>query len=131
VSAAEVGRRFRAAVEARDLDGVAALLDPGVRLQSPIAFQPFEGREAAREVLAHVLEVFEDFHYVDELEGAETHALLFRAHIGGRQLEGLDHLLVPATGGGLVTVFTVMVRPLSGALALAEQMAGRVGHLKG
>ena len=40
-------------------------------------------------------------------------------------VEGLDHLTVDADG--LVTELVVMVRPLSGLMALAEAMAERLG----
>jgi hypothetical protein len=119
---------FRAAVESRDLDALVACLRPDVRLESPIAYRPFRGHEQVREVLGHVLEVLEDFHYVDDLAGDGTHALLFRAHIGATEVEGLDHLRLDEQG--LVTVLTVMVRPLSAAVALAQQMAPRVAHLQ-
>ena len=118
---------FRVAVDNRDLDAVMALMDPAVRLHSPVAFRPFVGQGQVREVLSNVLQVLEDFHYVDELAGEDTHALVFRAHIGSTQVEGLDHLRHGASG--LVTDLTVMVRPLSAAIALAEQMSARVGHL--
>ncbi len=132
MTAAEVGRAFRAAVEARDLAAMASVLDPQVRFYSPVAFTPFEGRDVVLEVLAQVMEVFADFAYTDELEGEQTHALVFRARVGGRDVEGLDHLrLAPPDEGGLVRTFTVMVRPLSAAIALAEQMGPRVAHLKG
>jgi hypothetical protein len=118
---------FRSAVEARDLDAVVALLHPDVRLQSPVAFHPFVGRVQVREVLGHVLEVLEDFRYTDELAGEGSHALLFRAHIGDTQVEGLDHLRYGPDG--LVQTLTVMVRPLSATVALAQRMAPRVQHL--
>jgi hypothetical protein len=118
---------FRAAVDARDLEAVAALLHPDVRLHSPVAFRPFAGRAQVREVLGHVLEVLEDFRYTDELVGDGTHALLFHAHIKDTQVEGLDHLRYASDG--LVATFTVMVRPLSATVALAQQMAPRVEHL--
>ncbi|HEX6887277.1 MAG TPA: nuclear transport factor 2 family protein [Candidatus Nanopelagicales bacterium] len=118
---------FRVAVEARDLDGMVAGLADDVRLHSPVAFRPFAGREAVRTVFANLFEVFEDFHYVDELAGQGTHALIFQARIGGREVQGLDHLRYDADG--LVSEFTVMVRPLSAAIALAEAMGPRVAHL--
>lgn len=118
---------FRTAVEAGDLDTMVALLAPDVRLHSPVAFRPFVGREPVRELFANLLEVFEDFHYVDELASPTSHALIFRAHIGEVQLQGLDHMVLGEDG--LVTEFTVMVRPLSAAIRLAETMAPRVGHL--
>lgn len=120
---------FRTAVENRDIDTMVALLSPDVRLHSPIAFKPFVGHEQVRELFINLLEVFEDFHYVDELAGDDTHALIFRAHIGDVQVQGLDHMVVG--DDGLVTEFTVMVRPLSASIRLAETMAPRVGHLKG
>lgn len=119
---------FRTAVEAGDLDAMTAALADDVRLHSPVAFQPFQGKAAVRELFRNLLEVFEGFHYVDELTGAGTHALIFRAVVAGREVEGLDHLRFGPDGR--VEEFTVMVRPLSAALALAEAMAPRVGHLK-
>jgi limonene-1,2-epoxide hydrolase len=119
---------FRRAVEARDLDAMVAELDPDVRLYSPVAFKPFAGAQAVRELFENLFEVFEDFHYVDELAGEGSHALIFRASVNGREIEGLDHMVF---GGehGKVTEFTVMIRPLSGLAAMGEAMAPRVGHL--
>ena len=56
-------------------------LAPDVRLYSPVAFKPFAGREAVSELFWNLFEVFEDFRYVDELEGEGTHALIFRASV--------------------------------------------------
>ncbi|HEV8153720.1 MAG TPA: nuclear transport factor 2 family protein, partial [Solirubrobacteraceae bacterium] len=94
---------------------------------SPVSFRPFVGRDAAAHVLGAVLETFEDFHYVDELEGDGTHALIFRARIGERQVHGLDHLELD--GDGRIAVFTVMVRPLSAVAALAEAMGPKVADV--
>ncbi|HSD79622.1 MAG TPA: nuclear transport factor 2 family protein [Solirubrobacteraceae bacterium] len=118
---------FRAAVEARDADAMAALLAEDALLHSPVAFRPFAGRAAIRELFGVLLETFDDFRYVDELEGDGTHALIFRARVGDRQVEGLDHLRLGPDGR--ITDFTVMVRPLSAAIALAEAVGPRVGHL--
>lgn len=125
--AAGVSHPFRAAVEARDVPALSALLAPDVVFFSPVAFQPFRGRRDVTEVLGHVLEVFEDFAYIDELEGPGTHALVFSARVGGRDVQGLDHLRLD--DDGLVREFTVMVRPLSGVIALAEAMGPRVAHI--
>lgn len=119
---------FRTAVEAGDLDAMTAALSDDVRLHSPVAFQPFAGKATVREVFRHLLEVFEDFQYVDELTGVGTHALIFRAVVGGRQVQGLDHLSFASDGR--IQELTVMVRPLSAALALAEAMGPRVADLK-
>jgi hypothetical protein len=116
---------FRAAVESRDLDRMEAALAPDVVFRSPAVFKPYEGREAVLHLLRTVLQVFEDFEYTDELEGDGTHALIFRARVGDREVEGLDHLTLDADG--LVTQLVVMVRPLTGLTALAQAMAERLG----
>ncbi|MDI1288785.1 MAG: nuclear transport factor 2 family protein [bacterium] len=118
---------FRDAVESRDIAAMSAVLASDVVFFSPVAFAPFRGRDVVAEVLGNVLEVFEDFEYIDDLTGENSHALIFSAKVGGKDVQGLDHLRVDADG--LITEFTVMVRPLSGAIALAEAMGPRVAHL--
>ncbi len=117
----------RAAIEARDIDALKAQFADDIVFNSPVAFHPFTGRETVAEVLTQVMEVFTDFAYVDELAGDGTHALVFSAGVAGRTVLGLDHLRYDADG--LVSEFTVMVRPLSGLIALAEAMGPRVAHL--
>ncbi len=122
---------FQAAVESGDLARMEAALAPDVVFRSPAVFKPYEGREAVMHLLGAVIQVFEDFEYTDELEGGTqggtggTHALVFKARVGDRWVEGLDHLTLDADG--LVTQLVVMVRPLSGLTALAEAMAQRLG----
>jgi hypothetical protein len=115
---------FREAVQHRDLDAMAAALHPDVVFHSPAVFKPYEGREATIGLLRHVLEVFEDFRYLDELSGDGSHGLVFAARVGDRTLQGWDYLKLDADG--LITELTVMVRPLSGLIALAQAMAERV-----
>lgn len=115
---------FRAAVEHGDLEAMRAALHPDVAFRSPAVFTPYEGRDTVMGLLAHVFEVFEDFEYTDELAGDHTHALIFRAVAGGKQVEGLDHLTLDADG--LVTQLVVMVRPLSGLIVLAQEMGARL-----
>jgi hypothetical protein len=120
-----VSHPFRAAVEAGDIEGAIALLAPGVVFRSPVVHRPYEGAEAVAGLLRAVFEVFEDFRYIDELESAGGgHALIFEARVGDRQLQGMDLLYDAADGR--IGRFTVMVRPLSGALALAEAMKAKL-----
>jgi limonene-1,2-epoxide hydrolase len=114
--------RFRAAVEANDLDAAVALLAEDVVFRSPIVHKPYQGREAAAALLRGVSQVFEDFRYERSIGApdAADHALVFKARIGDRELEGCDFLHENADG--LIDEFVVMVRPLTGAQALAEGM---------
>lgn len=118
---------FRTAVERRDRDAMVAAMAPDITFHSPVAFKPFVGRAAAAELFSNLLEVFKDFEYTDELSGDGTVVLLFRARVGGKAVQGMDYMKLGA--GGLVEEFTVMLRPLSAVLALAEEMGPRVAHL--
>jgi hypothetical protein len=113
---------FRAAVEAHDLDAAIALMADDVVFRSPVVFKPYRGRDAVATLLGAVSRVFEDFRYEREMGApdASDHALVFRAHIGDRELEGCDFLHTDEHG--LIDELSVMVRPLSGVLALAEAM---------
>jgi hypothetical protein len=113
---------FRRAIEARDLEAAVALLREDVAFHSPVVFTPYHGREALRRILTAVLTVFEDFRYVREIgaDDARHHALVFEARVGNKQIEGCD--FIELDDKGAISAFTVMVRPMSGMLALAEAM---------
>jgi hypothetical protein len=117
---------FRRAIEARDLDAAMALFRDDVVFRSPVVFTPYEGREALRLILTAVMEVFEDFRYVREIGApdARDHALLFEARVGDKQLEGCDFLQLDKDGA--IKELTVMVRPMSAMLALAEAMKAQL-----
>jgi hypothetical protein len=112
--------RFRAAVERQDVDAAHELFAEDIVFHSPATFHPFVGRETVMQLLCLVAETFEDFRYTDEFETEAAHALVFRASIGGREIEGLD--LLRLDDDGLIADFTVMLRPLSGLVPFAEAM---------
>ncbi|EFL37765.1 nuclear transport factor 2 family protein [Streptomyces fungicidicus] len=118
-------RAFREAVEAHDLDAVVELLAEDVVFTSPVVFKPYTGRAITAAILRAVAEVFEDFRYVRGIgdPGGRDHALVFTARVGDRRIEGCDFLHVG--DDGLIDELTVMVRPLSGAQALAAAMGAR------
>src|SRR3954454_6816602 len=107
---------FKESVEAKDFDSAIECLAPDVTFNSPVAHKPFEGKEAVAGVLRAVSQTFEDFEYTDALQDGDVHALVFKARVGGEQLQGLD--LLRLNDDGLIDDFTVMVRPASGLMAL-------------
>lgn len=117
---------FRSAIEARDLDAAVALLREDVVFNSPVVFTPYKGREAMREILAAVIDVFEDFRYTREIgaDGDRDHALMFKARVGEKQLEGCDFIRLDEDGA--IEEFTVMLRPMQAVLAVAEAMKTRL-----
>jgi limonene-1,2-epoxide hydrolase len=119
---------FERAVQARDADAITAALAPDVGFRSPVVFRPYEGREVVSAVLRAVTEVFREFEYVQRLEAADgAIALIFRAKVGDRELDGLDLLRIDDEG--LVSELTVMVRPMSGVQALATAMAEQLERM--
>jgi SnoaL-like domain len=117
---------FRRAAETKDLDLLRETLAEDVVLHSPILFKGFEGREMALVVLANVIEVFEDFRYLDEVHGDGTVVLRFAAKVDDKfEIEGVDYLTLDADGR--VTDLTVFLRPQKAVQAFNERMVARLG----
>jgi SnoaL-like protein len=115
-------QQFRSAVESRDFDGLGALFTDDVVFRSPVVHAPYQGRDQAMALLRAVAQVFEDFRYTREIgaPGAADTALVFRARVGDREIEGCD--FIHRGEEGLIDELYVMVRPLTGVMALAEAM---------
>jgi hypothetical protein len=117
---------FRRAAETKDLDLLREVLAEDVVLHSPILFKGFEGREMAMVVLANVIEVFEDFRYLDEVHGDGTVVLRFAAKVDEKfEIEGIDYLTLDEEGR--VTDLTVFLRPQKAVQAFNERMSARLG----
>lgn len=116
---------FRRAVEARDWDAAFATLAPDVVLHSPVTFRPFVGRDDVTRLLSVIAEILEDLHYLEEFATDDGSVVLhFRAHVGDREVEGIDMLRFD--GDGLIRDFTVMLRPLSAVTAVGEAVGARL-----
>jgi hypothetical protein len=113
---------LRSAMEARDLAGVLDAFAPDAILRSPLTSRlAFQGREQISAVMEVILEIFEDLHYTDELQGADSAVLVAQANVGGSELEMVDHLRFNA--GGKISELTVFFRPLP-ATAVAMRLIG-------
>ncbi|MGE2736845.1 nuclear transport factor 2 family protein [Mycolicibacterium vaccae] len=121
---------FRLAVEARDADAIEALLADDVVFTSPVAFKPYPGKAITAAILRGVMRVFEDFRYIREINDPDgrNHALLFEATVAGKRLTGCDFL--HTDDAGLIDDLMVMVRPLSGATALADAMGAQFDRIQ-
>ncbi|MEU7169228.1 nuclear transport factor 2 family protein [Streptomyces morookaense] len=120
---------FRKAVENRDEAAVEALLADDVVFTSPVAFKPYPGKAITAAILRGVMRVFGDFTYVREIANPDgrDHAFVFTATVDGRQIQGCDFLHFDEEGK--IDDFTVMVRPLSAAKALAEAMGAEFDRI--
>lgn len=120
---------FRQAAESKDFSKGEELFSPNVVFRSPAVFKPYSGLDALGVLLGTVAEVFEDFRYVDQVETGDTAVLVFEARVGDRELNGVDVLRFDEDGR--IAELIVMIRPLSGLNALAEQMGRRLGAVSG
>jgi hypothetical protein len=112
--------RFRAAAESKDFSAIDELFTEDVVFRSPVVFKPYEGRDAVAMLLGAVSQVFQDFHYTDQVETGDAAALAFSARVGDRELDGIDFLHFGPDGR--INRMEVFVRPMSGVNALAEAM---------
>lgn len=125
-------KAFRELVESsidkHTLDGVEDLLADDVVFRSPVAFKPYPGKPITAAILNGVARVFSDFRYVSTLEDGNKSALIFEAKVGDVSINGCD--FITTNDEGLITEFTVMVRPFSAATALMEAMAAQFPQIE-
>jgi 2,4-dienoyl-CoA reductase (NADPH2) len=117
-------RRWHRIVSERDLADLSELAHPDCVFRSPVAHTPYPGRDALVLVLSTVLEVFTDFTYHREFVEGDSVALEFSAGAGGKLVKGID--LIRFDDDGRIVEFEVFIRPLSGLIALAEEMKQRL-----
>ncbi|EFF82456.1 nuclear transport factor 2 family protein [Acinetobacter haemolyticus] len=108
-----------------DLANLNDLLAEDVVFRSPVAYKPYEGKQVVFFILTNVIQVFENFTYHREFyteDGANV-VLEFSADVSGKSLKGID--MIRFNAQGKIIDFEVMIRPMSGLAALAEQMGAR------
>ena len=110
-------------VQQRDMVGLRTLLHPQVKFSSPAFLAPKEGADTAFFILSNVIEIFHEFTYHRQWIEGDDFALEFSATVGDKRVKGID--LIHWDAEGLITDFEVMIRPLSGLAALAEEMNRR------
>jgi len=102
---------------------------PDATLRSPVAFKPYKSADAVVLALSTVLTVFTDFAYHREAttEDGLNVVLEFSARVGDKAVKGID--FVRFDENGQIVDFEVMMRPLNGLQALAEEMGKRLGGI--
>ncbi len=120
---------FVEAVHAKSREMLEECFAPDARFLSPVVFAPYEGRDLVLTILTEgAMKVFgDDFHYVHRFENEDAAALIFKASVDDREVDGLD--LLSFDEQGLITELKVMVRPMSGLNAVAAAMAKRFEEL--
>ncbi|QSQ25014.1 nuclear transport factor 2 family protein [Pyxidicoccus parkwayensis] len=123
---AESLQRWHDMVARKDLSRVTELLDSEVVFRSPVAHHPYPTPAVVSTILNTVLTIFEDFTYHRQLATPDglSVVLEFSARVGKRQLKGID--FIRFNEQGKIVEFEVMIRPMSGLSALADEMGKRL-----
>lgn len=118
--------RWHEMLETRDMSILNELLAEEVVFRSPVAFQPYPGKQMVFFILTNVIQVFENFTYHREFisEDGNNAVLEFSANVGDKKLKGVD--MIQFNEEGQMIDFEVMIRPKSGLEALAVQMGQRM-----
>ncbi|GAA0637383.1 nuclear transport factor 2 family protein [Sporichthya brevicatena] len=113
-------------VATEDMSDLESLIHPNAVFSSPAYWNPYTGSAAVAHVLQCALSVFTDFTYHRQFATEDGHhvTLEFSAKVGDLELKGVD--LIGYDADGLIERFEVMIRPLRGLAALAEEMKQRV-----
>ena len=118
--------RWHEMLETRDMSILNELLAEDVVFRSPVAYQPYPGKQVVFFILTNVIQVFENFTYHREFisEDGNNVVLEFSANVGDKKLKGVD--MIQFNEAGQMIDFEVMIRPKSGLEALAVQMGQRM-----
>lgn len=119
-------QRWHEMLQNRDMSILSELLADEVVFRSPVAYQPYAGKQVVFFILTNVIQVFENFTYHREFysqDGCNV-VLEFSANVGDKKLKGID--MIQFNTQGQIVDFEVMIRPKSGLEALAVQMGQRM-----
>ncbi len=109
----------------RDPAGLVDLLHDDCVFRSPAVHAPQQGKAVTTAYLSAAIVVLgPTLRYVEEWHGERSAVLEFEAEVGGRTVHGVD--MLRWDDAGLLTSFTVMVRPLRGLERLVEAMSAQL-----
>lgn len=119
-------QKWHQMLETRDMSILNELLAEDVVFRSPVAYNPYPGKQVVTFILTNVIQIFENFSYHREFysEDGQSVVLEFSANVGEKKLKGID--MMQFNEQGQIVDFEVMIRPKSGLEALAAQMGQRM-----
>jgi hypothetical protein len=121
---------YRRAFADRDLDRLVALLADDVVFHSPVISDPgFEGRGSVAALYAMVFDSFSDVEFTHEFGNEGAHVLVAKARVLGRPIKATT--LLEFNADGEIREIWVMVRPLSGVVAIAEAIGSPLAKRQG
>ena len=107
----------------KNMEQLSKLLSEKITFYSPVVFKPKNTKNEAIFVLSNVIQVLQNFKYHREFIDGNNWALEFSAEVAGKTVKGID--LIQFDENGEIVNFEVLIRPLSGLIALGEDMNKR------
>jgi hypothetical protein len=111
-------------VRAKDAGAIGALLAEDVTLGAPPYWSKLEGRKLVAHLLGVILSTIEEFTYHRQWVAGRELALEFTGRVGTKHLQGID--LITLDESGRAAKLDVLMRPISGMVALREAVAPRM-----
>ena len=116
---------WRSAVEAHDLDALAAALAPDAKLRSPITTRiPFEGRERVLELMEEIFGLIESVHVVRDIRDGNVQVLEIETRLAGGDIHMVQ--LLEHDDRERVRQITLFMRPMPAVANLAAHLGPRL-----
>lgn len=112
---------FTEAMQRKDMEGMLSHMSDDIVLNTPLAAEPFTGKDAIRPVVSGLLGVVDAFDFREILTGPHHVSAFFGITVGPHQLDGVDYWRLD--DAGMIAEMTVLWRPLPAANAVAEMLA--------
>ncbi|MEO5853033.1 MAG: nuclear transport factor 2 family protein [Nocardioides sp.] len=117
--------RWHAVVESHDAADLPPLVAAGAVFRSPAVHTPQEGRDTVVGYLTAAFTVLgPQLVYEREWVGEDSAVLQFRTEVGGLDVHGVD--VITWDDAGLISDFTVMVRPAKALQVVIEHMGAEL-----
>jgi hypothetical protein len=116
--------RWHRIVSERDMTSLREVLAEDVTMGAPPYWNKLQGRDVVHHLLGLIVETIEEFTYHREWRDGPELALEFRGHVGDLELQGID--LISLDASGRVSNLDVLMRPVSGVIALREIVAPKM-----
>lgn len=116
---------YRQAFSDRDLDRLVSLLADDVVFHSPVITEPgFKGRDSVAVLYAMVFDSFTDVEFTHDVGEETTQFLVSQARVLGKPIKLTT--LLESDADGRIREIWVMIRPLSGVVAVADAIGSRL-----
>jgi 2-amino-4-hydroxy-6-hydroxymethyldihydropteridine diphosphokinase len=127
VEEAAGGGGWLAAVEAHDLDALAAACSPDVVLKSPITVRiPFEGRPRVLVLMEEIFDTLESMRVLRDIREGNLQILEIETRLAGYDMHQIQ--MIEHDDDGLVERITLFMRPLPGVANLAAHLGPRLAR---